>query len=437
MMQFSPTLISIIEVLMVLVPALLSVAYVTVAERKTMASMQRRIGPNSVGIYGSLQPLNKSIFTRQFYTSCKQQVPMSNKSKRNNTRKNLAKNNNKLANSQSIWTNWLPQTSLVPLAKPIIDRAIKGLYRDRVSPVIAFGESVLATCSNILNPKERDVFISKIGKLGGLYVIQYKHDPRIYYIGRTSCFRSRFYAHIRSTDKDKFHLFGILVGWDNFNISVIKVCPVSMQGTLESAYLQKYLPILNSAFISHGTETSIAQTLSNLLDSKRTTATNSSQGLGLAIWVYKLYETYIGKTPVAEYQSVKQSSISTGNARATINRYLNTNVPLKGLLYYTHPLTAFDEAFKVAKGVLENLNLKLNHSASIRVWVYNAITLELINGKPFNSIGEAARFFDILLKTITYFLDRWKPEKSQGLYFFSRPLTDSEIAKLVAPFKKI
>jgi NADH-ubiquinone oxidoreductase chain 1 len=53
--EVSPTLISIIEVLMVLVPALLSVAYVTVAERKTMASMQRRIGPNFVGYYGLLQ----------------------------------------------------------------------------------------------------------------------------------------------------------------------------------------------------------------------------------------------------------------------------------------------------------------------------------------------------------------------------------------------
>jgi NADH-ubiquinone oxidoreductase chain 1 len=49
------TLISIIEVLLVIVPALLSVAYVTVAERKTMASMQRRLGPNAVGYYGLLQ----------------------------------------------------------------------------------------------------------------------------------------------------------------------------------------------------------------------------------------------------------------------------------------------------------------------------------------------------------------------------------------------
>jgi NADH-ubiquinone oxidoreductase chain 1 len=54
-MLYSPILISILEVILVLVPVLLAVAYVTVAERKTMASMQRRLGPNVVGYYGLLQ----------------------------------------------------------------------------------------------------------------------------------------------------------------------------------------------------------------------------------------------------------------------------------------------------------------------------------------------------------------------------------------------
>jgi NADH-ubiquinone oxidoreductase chain 1 len=54
-MIYIPTLISVIEVLLVTVPVLLTVAYVTVAERKTMASMQRRLGPNIVGYYGLLQ----------------------------------------------------------------------------------------------------------------------------------------------------------------------------------------------------------------------------------------------------------------------------------------------------------------------------------------------------------------------------------------------
>src|SRR5579884_4146656 len=54
-MLYLPTLISLAEVVLILVPALLAVAYVTVAERKTMASMQRRLGPNVVGYYGLLQ----------------------------------------------------------------------------------------------------------------------------------------------------------------------------------------------------------------------------------------------------------------------------------------------------------------------------------------------------------------------------------------------
>jgi len=54
-MLYMPTLISIIEVLLIVVPMLLTVAFVTVAERKTMASMQRRLGPNIVGYYGLLQ----------------------------------------------------------------------------------------------------------------------------------------------------------------------------------------------------------------------------------------------------------------------------------------------------------------------------------------------------------------------------------------------
>jgi hypothetical protein len=54
-MLYYPTLISIIEVILVTVPVLLTVAFVTVAERKTMASMQRRLGPNIVGYYGLLQ----------------------------------------------------------------------------------------------------------------------------------------------------------------------------------------------------------------------------------------------------------------------------------------------------------------------------------------------------------------------------------------------
>ena len=47
--------IPILEVLLVMLPGLLIVAFTTIGERKTMASMQRRLGPNIVGYYGLLQ----------------------------------------------------------------------------------------------------------------------------------------------------------------------------------------------------------------------------------------------------------------------------------------------------------------------------------------------------------------------------------------------
>nr|YP_009379213.1 NADH dehydrogenase subunit 1 [Leptogium hirsutum]ARQ27107.1 NADH dehydrogenase subunit 1 [Leptogium hirsutum] len=54
-MFLSPIVTSILEVLLVSVPTLITVAFVTISERKTMASMQRRLGPNIVGNYGILQ----------------------------------------------------------------------------------------------------------------------------------------------------------------------------------------------------------------------------------------------------------------------------------------------------------------------------------------------------------------------------------------------
>ena len=46
-----------LEILIIVVPLLVAVAYFTLAERKVIASMQRRRGPNVVGMWGLLQPL--------------------------------------------------------------------------------------------------------------------------------------------------------------------------------------------------------------------------------------------------------------------------------------------------------------------------------------------------------------------------------------------
>jgi len=43
--------------LAIILPILISVAYLTLAERKIMGGMQQRLGPNVVGFFGLLQPL--------------------------------------------------------------------------------------------------------------------------------------------------------------------------------------------------------------------------------------------------------------------------------------------------------------------------------------------------------------------------------------------
>ena len=54
-MLYNTNIMSVLEVLILVISVLLIVAFVTVSERKTMASMQRRLGPNIIGFYGLLQ----------------------------------------------------------------------------------------------------------------------------------------------------------------------------------------------------------------------------------------------------------------------------------------------------------------------------------------------------------------------------------------------
>lgn len=51
-------LITLLKILVIVVPLLISVAYFTLAERKILGAIQRRRGPNVVGVFGLLQPLS-------------------------------------------------------------------------------------------------------------------------------------------------------------------------------------------------------------------------------------------------------------------------------------------------------------------------------------------------------------------------------------------
>jgi len=61
MSNFANLLIALADVLMILIPVLLSVAFMTIIERKQLGAFQRRIGPNTVGWYGILQPFADAL----------------------------------------------------------------------------------------------------------------------------------------------------------------------------------------------------------------------------------------------------------------------------------------------------------------------------------------------------------------------------------------
>lgn len=418
MFYLPPTLISIIEVLLVIVPALLSVAYVTVAERKTMASMQRRLGPNAVGYYGLLQAfadalklllkeyvaptqaniilfflgpvitlvfallgygvipygpglaisdfnlgilymlavsslatygillagypqimrklfilLNESVSYSLFFciivflllidnTYClliiygifmillldkvtnKVIYPLflDKKYKGCLLQKYRPINNNKKVSSiyrcgyyftfnkvesafikntqkRTIHTTKHLSSTYRGTDKPNIQESnmkslhltyINELYKDRAAPVIPFNrESILATCTNFHDKNARVAFLKEWRSKSGIYLIEYKYDPLIYYIGRTTLFKRRFNNHLKAESGSKLHIFLNLIGWEHFNISIVETCSLDKLGERENFYIQNYLPLLNSVFFSSMTETAINTTLKSKLDSLR------------------------------------------------------------------------------------------------------------------------------------------------------------------------
>ena len=63
------------------------------------------------------------------------------------------------------------------------------------------------------------IFWRMKGERGEFILFSTKHDPCIYYIGRTNKLLVRFKSHLKQKLNDRFHVLASIVGWENFELS--------------------------------------------------------------------------------------------------------------------------------------------------------------------------------------------------------------------------
>jgi hypothetical protein len=197
-------------------------------------------------------------------------------------------------------------------------------------------------------------------------------------------------------------------------VSIIEICDRSEHGIRENFYLQKYLPLLNSTFNSNFSETSVYKTLRSILKSKQEALTkeklreislNSSTTLSIEVLVYNYNGINIDKN-YRNFISISEACKHTGIARDTISAYLDTNVPIKGLLFFSKPIEELKLALNLVKE--SDKSLPISNLESKPVWVYSIYSdnkVLLVNNEPFKSRESTAKFLNTSHNVVRYYMD--------------------------------
>jgi len=403
-MLYIPTLISIIEVLLVTLPVLLTVAFVTVAERKTMASMQRRLGPNIVGQLNQIHnavikkiSVNKT-YSNTIFTSKHPMLPRVRKLT--------------LVRSYSIYNK----------------KDIAQLYANRKAPVKPFKGNIIYICDNLVCPVTISEFFKKIKDIGGIYMFTYKHDSNIYYIGRTKNFKIRLNSHMKSDLNDRFHIFVKTVGWENFFFSIIEICDVNLLSEKEDYYLQEYLPILNTIFKSNLGDILNYDSLYDKLKLMQSKLEIDNKYKGVPVYLYKCVNGQISLN-YTNFTSISKLSNHLGVSRGTISVYLNTYVPFKDHLFLNNIIKDIAIVEKLVSDSTQGLSL--NHNVAVKVWKYYVRKDGIIDITTHESIGEVSKILGGQHTHVKNFhLDKWVKGGFNGHYLFTSELNHKNLELL-------
>lgn len=320
----------------------------------------------------------------------------------------------------------------------------------------------------------RNLFRKKLVKQSGIYMLKYKHDNRIFYIGKALDLSVRLRDHYNrsSLGSNRLAVFLKMVGWSNISVHIIEFCSETHLDIRENYYIEKYLPTLNRKFSSlYSLKT--YRSLSSLLFQRQTLnrvkhpQLNKNFNPKSPLWVYSYPEFNLLNNMPFDNISKFKKLFNLDNR--TLYKYIDTYTPYNGYIF----LSADIINLKTATEVLSlNVNKKFNGGnfvppldqklilfnssitpsyKPIKIWVYKSEDLSLVCGivfhntqplrdrekgnqgpvtdsvdnklNPFKSVSAASSFLKINPSTIKTLLNT-KIANSKGYYFFDYPISD-------------
>jgi hypothetical protein len=152
----------------------------------------------------------------------------------------------------------------------------------------------------------------------------------------------------------------------------------------ENYSLQKYLPLLNTIFISNMSETqtydslwaehlsilrtyfvvlrstSYRQAAAEILKLRQSELNLDNKFEGVSIYLYSYINGKLSPNIIHKFTSINKLSQYLGVSRETISIYLNTHVPYRGNLFLTNLVEDIEMSEKLISDITQGLELDRN-----------------------------------------------------------------------------
>lgn len=112
---------------------------------------------------------------------------------------------------------------------------IKNIFLNDIKYLGEYTETKL-DCIHFNDKKSRNLFRKELVKKSGIYMLKYKHEKILFYIGKALDLSIRLRDHYTRSylSKSRLGLFIKLVGWSNISVHVIEFCSETQLDIRES-----------------------------------------------------------------------------------------------------------------------------------------------------------------------------------------------------------